>query len=110
MAEQKKQDAVQEKAQASKELENKSEQSLTTKGQSKSEKKKKAIWPVRAAKRIAKWFRDFKSEGKKVVWPSGKQVVNNTIVVIIAVVVVCIFVYILDITFGFVRDIIASLA
>ena len=29
-------------------------------------------------KRVAKWFRDMKSELKKVVWPSGKQTTKNT--------------------------------
>ena len=29
-------------------------------------------------KRIAKWFRELKSELKKVVWPTPKQTANNT--------------------------------
>ena len=29
-------------------------------------------------KRIAKWFREMKSELQKVVWPTGKQLVKNT--------------------------------
>ena len=29
-------------------------------------------------KRIAKWFREMKSELKKVVWPTGKQLAKNT--------------------------------
>lgn len=31
-------------------------------------------------KRIAKWFRELKSELKKVIWPTPKQTVNNTAV------------------------------
>ncbi|MBQ7473042.1 MAG: preprotein translocase subunit SecE [Oscillospiraceae bacterium] len=31
-------------------------------------------------KRVAKWFREMKSELKKVVWPTGKQLFNNTFV------------------------------
>ena len=31
-------------------------------------------------KRIGKWFRDMKSELKKVVWPTGKELTNNTLV------------------------------
>ena len=31
-------------------------------------------------KRISKWWREMKSELKKVIWPTPKQVVNNTIV------------------------------
>ena len=37
--------------------------------------------------RIGKFFRDQKSEVKKVVWPSKKQVINNTIIVITAIVI-----------------------
>ena len=29
---------------------------------------------------LAKWFREMKSELKKVVWPTPKQIVNNTLV------------------------------
>ena len=46
--------------------------------------------------RIAKWFRELRSEAKKVIWPSRKQVVNNTVVVIATVVVVGAFVWISD--------------
>lgn len=35
--------------------------------------------------RFGKFFRDQKSEVKKIVWPSKKQVINNTGVVLIAV-------------------------
>ena len=59
--------------------------------------------------RVAKWFRELKSEAKKVVWPNGKQVVKNTIVVIVVAVAVCIMVTILDVVFGSVRDLIARL-
>ncbi|MDR0915955.1 MAG: preprotein translocase subunit SecE [Oscillospiraceae bacterium] len=30
--------------------------------------------------RLARWFREMKSELKKVVWPTPKQVTNNTLV------------------------------
>lgn len=44
------------------------------------------------SKRIAQWFRDLKSELKKVVWPTKKQTANNTIV---ALVVMAVFAVIL---------------
>ena len=47
-------------------------------------------------KRIAKYFRDVKGEFKKIVWPTKKQVVNNTIVVIVTCVIAGIFVWGLD--------------
>ena len=51
-------------------------------------------------KRIARWFREMKSELKKVVWTSKSQMVNNTLVVIACVVVVGIFIWIFDFAAG----------
>lgn len=49
--------------------------------------------------RVNKWFKECKSEIKKVIWPDKKQVVNNTIAVIIMVLVSTIFISILDVGF-----------
>lgn len=49
---------------------------------------KKPNFFVRFIKRIAKWFRELRSELKKVVWPTPKQLTNNTLVVIACVVIV----------------------
>jgi len=38
-------------------------------------------------KRIGKWFRDMKSELKKVVWPTPKQTAKATLVAIVMIVV-----------------------
>ena len=38
-------------------------------------------------KRIAKWFREMKSELKKVIWPTPKQVTNNTAVALVVMAV-----------------------
>ena len=46
--------------------------------------------------RIAKWMRELKSELKKVQWPSGKQTVNNTIIVIVCVIIVGAFIWVFD--------------
>lgn len=45
---------------------------------------------------IKKFFRDSKAEFKKVVWPSKKQLINNTTIVIIAMIISGIFVGALD--------------
>lgn len=37
----------------------------------------------RFGKRVVKWFRDMKSELKKVVWPGPKQIANNTGIVLV---------------------------
>lgn len=48
----------------------------------KSKKKKKNIF-ARMGSGIAKWFRELRSELKKVVWPTPKQIVNNSLVAIV---------------------------
>ena len=45
------------------------------------------------------FFRNFKAELKKVIWPTPKQVLNNTIAVATIVIVTAIIVLILDLTF-----------
>ena len=46
--------------------------------------------------RIGKWFKDMKSELKKVQWPTRKQTINNTLIVIACVIVVgvCIWIFV----------------
>ena len=44
-------------------------------------------------------FRDFKAELKKVIWPTPKQLVNNTIAVITIVLIVAVIVFVLDFAF-----------
>ena len=46
--------------------------------------------------RIAKWLRELKSELKKVQWPTAKQTVNNTIIVIACVIVVGVLICVFD--------------
>ena len=38
-------------------------------------------------KRIGKWFRDMRSELKKVIWPTRKQLTNNTLVSVVVMLV-----------------------
>ncbi len=49
--------------------------------------------------KIVKFVKEVKSEMKKVVWPSKKQVVNNTLIVIAAVVIVGVIIAVLDTIF-----------
>lgn len=46
--------------------------------------------------RVGKWLRELKSELKKVQWPTKKQTVNNTLIVIACIVVVGIFIWVFD--------------
>lgn len=50
--------------------------------------------------RVSKFFRDTKSELKKVVWPSKADVKTNTIVVLITVAVAAVVMILLDAIFG----------
>lgn len=43
--------------------------------------------PKKQKKSVVKYFKDARSEFKKVVWPTRKSVFNNTVVVIVAMVV-----------------------
>lgn len=49
---------------------------------------------------IGKYFKDTKSELKKVVWPSKKDVKTNTITVIIVVLIAAAVLILLDLIFG----------
>lgn len=57
---------------------------------------KKPNFFVRTGRKLSKWFREMKSELKKVVWPSSKQLVNNTLIVLAAVIVVGAVVFLFD--------------
>ena len=45
------------------------------------------------------FFKDFKAELKKVIWPTPKQVVNNTVAVITIVLITAVIVFALDFVF-----------
>ncbi len=50
--------------------------------------------------RVVKYFKDLKSEFKKVVWPSKKTVINNTGIVLATMVVSGLAIWGLDIVFA----------
>ena len=47
-----------------------------------------------------KWFREMRSELKKVVWPSKADVKTNTIVVLVTVAIAAVVMILLDAIFG----------
>ncbi len=55
-------------------------------------------------KGIVKYFKDARSEFKKVVWPTPKQTTNNTIVVIVMCVLAAAFIFGIDVLFGLVNQ------
>lgn len=72
----------------------------TAKPEGKAEKAKKAKSDKKSKpsflSRVSRWWREMKSELKKVQWPSRKQTLNNTLVVILCVIVVGIFIWAFD--------------
>ena len=57
---------------------------------------KKKNWFVRAWGGICRYFRELRSELKKVVWSTPKQVMKNTLVVVACVLVVGVFIWLFD--------------
>lgn len=51
-------------------------------------------------KRIVRFFRDYKSEVKKIVWPGPRDVVKNTIIVLIMCLIIGVFIWLLDLGLG----------
>ena len=69
----------------------------------KADKKKPGVFA-----RIGKWFKDMRSELKKVQWPTRKQTINNTLIVIACVIVVGIFIWIFDFIAGSAIDVLLT--
>jgi len=55
---------------------------------------------VKGSNRIARWFREMRSELKKVVWPTPKQIVNNTFVALTVMTASAIMIWALDFASG----------
>ena len=58
--------------------------------------------------KVAKYFKDLKSEFKKVVWPTKKQVINNTTVVLVTIILLGVFVGAFDTLGGWVLKMILN--
>ena len=57
---------------------------------------KKENWFKRTWHKTCKYFRELRSELKKVVWPTPKQVLKNTAIVLGCVLAVGIFIWVAD--------------
>ena len=71
---------------------------------------KKANWFKRTWGKVAKYFRELKSELKKVVWPTPKQLLKNTLVVIACVLIVGVFIWTFDLVAKVVIDALIGIA
>ena len=56
----------------------------------------KKNWFARAWGAICRYFRELRSELKKVTWPTPKQVLKNTLIVAACVLVVGVFIWLFD--------------
>ena len=63
--------------------------------------KKAAAKPASKTNKVLKYFKDLRSESKKVVWPSRKTVVTNTGVVLVTMVVTGLGVFGMDSLFAY---------
>ena len=59
-------------------------------------------------KKVVKYFKDLKSEFKKVVWPSKKQVFNHTSAVLTAVFIIGLFIFAVDRGFLFLLELLTK--
>jgi len=64
------------------------------------ENKEKKVKKINFLSSIKGFFRDVRSELKKVTYPSRKQVINNTVIVLVVCIVFSIFVWSLDLGFS----------
>ncbi len=63
-------------------------------------KEEKAVKEKKKENKVKKhFFKDFKAELKKVTWPTPKQLINNTVAVIVIVVIIGAIVFVLDAIF-----------
>ncbi len=60
-------------------------------------------------KRIVRFFRDYKSETKKIVWPGIKDVVKNTAIVLIMCLFVGVFIWLIDLGLAKLLEIVLGL-
>ncbi len=78
----------------------KTEAKASDKAVEKKTEKKPAKNKVSFGEKVKKFFRDYKSELKKIVWSTPQQTLNNTILVAVSVVVVGVCVSLLDLAFN----------
>ena len=61
--------------------------------------KEKEAKTKKETKNKKSFFKDFKAELKKVIWPTPKQLVNNTVAVVVIVIITAVIVFVLDLAF-----------
>ena len=59
--------------------------------------------------RMKKYFKDTKSELKKVTWPSKEQLKKNTIIIITFIIIVGIFLFAVDMLFSWLSSLLTNI-
>ena len=70
---------------------------------------KKENWFKGTWGKVKKYFRELRSELKKVVWPTPQQVLKNAVIVVCAVIAVGIFIWLFDFVAQFAIDALISI-
>ncbi|MCI8359938.1 MAG: preprotein translocase subunit SecE [Clostridiales bacterium] len=59
--------------------------------------------------RVKQFFREYKSEIKKIVWPGPRSVVKNTLIVLVMCLIVGAFIWLLDLGLGKLLEVILKI-
>ena len=57
---------------------------------------KKENWFKRTWGKVCRFFRELRSELKKIAWPTPKQVAKNTLIVVVCVAVLGVIIFVFD--------------
>lgn len=64
---------------------------------------------VKKENKIAKFFRDYKSEFKKIVWPTKEETLRMSAVVLASIIIAGFAIWLLDMSFSGLIDLVAGL-
>lgn len=63
---------------------------------------------TKKANKLAKFFRETKSELKKVTWPSKDQLVHNTLIILVFIIITCLILSVCDVAFSWLLDLLTN--
>ena len=58
--------------------------------------------------KLAKFFKESKSELKKVTWPSKNQLIHNTLIILAFIVITCVILSVCDVAFTWLVDLLTN--
>ena len=87
---------VTEEIESDEEVDEVKEEKPTKKKRKDSNKSNKSTDKKAKSENKSHWFKDFKGEIKKIVWPSGKRLFDNVVVVLSMVFIVTLIIFLLD--------------